>query len=316
MPVVFGKAPGKVILFGEHAVVYGQPAIAIPITKVSATVRISPNLTSAPGKIRIQAPDIQLDSNLSNLPEDHPLAKAVRLTLETITPTHTPALTIQVSSTIPISAGMGSGAAISVALIRTLSAFLGDPLPSSKVSDLTYQVEIIHHSTPSGIDNNVVTYQKPVYFVRDKPIRFLKIDHPTWWIIADTGEKTPTRVTVSDVGAQYANDPKHYGKIFKNIGTVTQKAREALTKGELSTLGKLMNENQQLLEQLNVSSPSLDTLISAARSSGAEGAKLSGGGRGGNMIALVAPNYVHTVEKALREAGADQVITTLLAKGK
>jgi len=77
-----------------------------------------------------------------------------------------------------------------------------------------------------------------------------------------------------------------------------------------------MNENQQLLEQLNVSSPSLDTLISAARSSGAEGAKLSGGGRGGNMIALVAPNYVHTVEKALREAGADQVITTLLAKGK
>lgn len=127
MPVIFGKAPGKIILFGEHAVVYGQPAIAIPVQDVTATARITPILNAGSGKVHVQAHDIQLDTMLNDLPEDHPLAAAIRATLEEITPYHTPSFTIQLDSTIPIAAGMGSGAAVTVAIIRALSAFLGKP---------------------------------------------------------------------------------------------------------------------------------------------------------------------------------------------
>lgn len=316
MPVVFGKAPGKIILFGEHAVVYGQPAIAIPVTKVSATTRVFPNLESAPGQVQLQAPDVQLNADLFDLPTDHPLATAVRLTLEAITPDHTPSFTLQISSTIPVSAGMGSSAAITVAIIRGLSAFLGRPLPPSDVSKMAYEVEKLHHGIPSGIDNSVISYQKPVFFIREKPIQFLHINRPTHWVIADTGEKTPTRETVSAVNMLRAADPERIDDIFQQIGTLTQKARIALTEGELIALGSLMNENQRLLEMLNVSSQKLDTLIAEARSAGASGAKLSGGGRGGNIIALAPSDRIETIEKALIDAGADRVITTLLAKNE
>ena len=103
MAVIFGKAPGKIILFGEHAVVYGQPAIAIPVTKVKATARVFPNLNTPASQIYIQAPQVQVDTDLSELPQDHPLAKAVFLTLNKIKPHQMPAMTLQISSTIPIS---------------------------------------------------------------------------------------------------------------------------------------------------------------------------------------------------------------------
>lgn len=314
MPVIFGNAPGKIILFGEHAVVYGQPAIAIPVTKVKATARVLPNLNTSAGQIHIQAPQVQVDAVLSELPQDHPLAKAVYLTLSKIKPDHIPAITLQISSTIPISAGMGSGAAVSVAIIRALSAFLGEPLPSSEVSDLAYEVEKQHHGTPSGIDNNVIAHQKPVYFVREEPIQFLTIENPTQWVIADSGEKTPTRDTVSAVRALYAADTETYGEIFEKIGEVTKKARLVLSHGDIAALGWLMNENQRLLAKLNLSTPKLDTLIQGARAAGAEGAKLSGGGRGGNMIALCSAEKIDEVKNALDQAGAAQVISTTLAE--
>ncbi len=312
MAIVFGKAHGKVILFGEHAVVYDQPAIAIPVTKVNATARILPNLEGLSGQVHIQAPDIALDMDLDALAEDHPLAKVVHLAIEAVQPTHVPAITLQVNSTIPISAGMGSSAAISVAVIRALTTFLGAPLPPLEISALAYEVEKIHHGTPSGIDNNVIAYQKPVYFWKDHPIEFLSIENPSHWVIADTGEGRPTRESVSAVRELYDTDPKSYEAIFHQIGEVVQNAKEALIAGDLDFLGWLMDKNQRLLEELNVSSPKLDVLIRAAREAGAAGAKLSGGGCGGNMIALASPEKISKVEQALIEAGAVRTITTLL----
>lgn len=312
MPVIFGKAPGKIILFGEHAVVYGQPAIAIPILDVTATARVTPILGAEPGKVHVQAHDIQLDTLLDDLPAGHPLAAAIRTTLAEVSPNHTPAFTIQLDSNIPISAGMGSGAAVTVAIIRALSAFLGGPLPDERISELAYEVEKLHHGTPSGIDNTVVTFQKPVYFQRDQPLQTLAIQRPTYWIVADTGEKTPTMETVSAVRGLHASAPETYDAIFAEIGQIAREARQALTQGDLAQLGALMDRNQAFLEDLQVSSPALERLIAAARESGALGAKLSGGGRGGNMIALVPPEKVRQVEKALQEAGAARVLTTIL----
>lgn len=312
MPVIFGKAPGKIILFGEHAVVYGQPAIAIPVMDVYATARVLPLLTEKPGVVRVQANDIQLDALLDDLPADHPLAAAIRITLEEIIPDHTPSFTLQLDSNIPISAGMGSGAAVTVAIIRALSSFLGGPLPNERISALAYAVEKLHHGIPSGIDNTVVTYQKPVYFQRDEPLQTLSVAKPTIWVIADTGEKTPTKETVADVRAGYETDPKRYQAIFDAIGAIGKSARQALSTGDLARLGQLMNENQSYLEQLQVSSRALESLIDAAHSAGAVGAKLSGGGRGGNIIALVPPEKTQQMTAALQSAGAVRVITTVL----
>ncbi len=312
MPVIFGKAPGKIILFGEHAVVYGQPAIAIPVMDVNATVRVTPILNAELGKVRVQASEIGLDELLEDLPEENPLGAAIRITLHEITPNHTPAFEIQIDSNIPISAGMGSGAAVTVAIIRALSAFLGRPLPNKRISKLAYEVEKLHHGNPSGIDNTVVTFQKPVYFQREEPIQTLSISHPTHWVIADTGEKTPTRETVAAVRALYDGAPQVYEEIFAEIGSIVRVARQALSVGDLPFLGQLLDKNQQFLRDLQVSSPKLENLISAAREAGAVGAKLSGGGRGGNMIALVPPERSRQVEEALLQAGAVRVMPTIL----
>jgi len=314
MPVIYKIAPGKIILFGEHAVVYGKPAIAIPVKNVSATARIIPDISAQPGHIHIQAQDIHLDADYSDLSEDHPLSAAIRLTLQKVSPVHIPSFTIQISSTIPISAGLGSGAAVSIALIRVLSAFLGSPLLTEEVSNLAYEVEKIHHGTPSGIDNTVIAYEKPVYFQRGEPIQILKVKSPTHWVIADSGEKTPTYETVSAVREKHIAHPERYNAIFQDIGDITQSAKNALIKGDATTLGQLMNENQSLLEDLDVSSPILNKLITSARAAGASGAKLSGGGRGGNIIALAPISKIPLIEQALRDAGAKHVINTTLTE--
>ena len=315
MPALYAKAPGKVILFGEHAVVYGQPAIAIPVNKVSATARILPDITAPPNEIRIKAPDIQLDTLLSDLSEEHPFALTIQLTSQALSVDHLPAFTLVISSTIPIAAGMGSSAAISIAIIRALADFLGQPLSPEKISALAYEVEKIHHGTPSGIDNQVIAHQKPVYFTTGQPVEYLSVEQPTHWVIADSGEKTPTRETVSDVRDRRADDPKTFDDIFHQIGTITIQARTALIRGQINLLGELMDENQRLLEQLGVSSPNLDHLIDAAKGAGAAGAKLSGGGRGGNMIALSPTEDMSAIKTALLDAGAQRVITTTLTRG-
>ena len=315
MPAIYAKAPGKIILFGEHAVVYGQPAIAIPVNKVYATARVFPDISAQKNEIHIKAPDIQFDAYLSDIPGQHPFACAVHLTLKAVGLEQPPASTLVISSTIPIASGMGSSAAITVAIMRALSNYLGKPLPAEMISTLAFEVEKIQHGTPSGIDNYVIAHQKPVFFTHNQPIEHLSVEEPTYWIIADTGETTATKETVADVREQHAANPDKIDGIFKQIGQITLKARPALITGDLNLLGALMNENQRLLEQLTVSSRRLEDLIDAARIAGAVGAKLSGGGRGGNMLALAPSKDTETIATALRNAGAARVITTTLTKG-
>lgn len=313
MPVIVGRAPGKIILFGEHAVVYGQPAIAMPVNSVKASAHAAPIFNAQHPIVHIAAPDINLNTKLANLSEDHPIAKAINLTLGICQIEGPPSFSLQVTSTIPISGGMGSGAATAVAIIRAVSGFLGKTLSEKDIADMTFEVEKIHHGTPSGIDNTVIAYQKPVFFVREKPIEFLTITQPTHWVIADTGISTPTRETVAAVRNLYDQDPIQCGGIFERIGKIALSARKALEKADLPALGELLNENQQLLKKLNVSSPELESLIEAGISAGALGAKLSGGGCGGNIIALAPPDHITRIEDALKQAGAVRVIKTILS---
>jgi len=301
------SAPGKIILFGEHAVVYGQPAIAVPVTQVQATACIE----DAPrgSGCTIKAPDLEQTIRLAEALAAEPLAAAVRGTLEHLQSSE-PDINISIQSTLPIAGGMGSGAAVSAAIIRVLAAHLGHKLDDASISKLVFEVEKLHHGTPSGIDNTVVVYAQAVYFIKGQPIETFNVAHPFHIAIGDTGLASPTRVTVGDVRAGWQADPSHYESLFRQIGIAVQMARRAIERGDLNALGALMDGNHALLQELNVSCPELDALVIAARRAGALGAKLSGGGRGGNMIALLTPETQTSVERALQKAGAKSVIIT------
>jgi mevalonate kinase len=302
------------ILFGEHAVVYGRPALAAPVDQVKARAVIMPDPLGKPGAVLVQAPNIGLEKTLDELPPAHPLAVAIYGVKEALGLNRFPACVARITSTIPVASGLGSGAAVSVALIRSLSAFLGRPLPDERVCALAYEVEKLHHGTPSGIDNTVITYAVPVFFIRDRPIERLQVARPFTVVIGDTGIPSPTAAAVGDLRRAWEGDRPHYERLFDAAGEAALAARRALEAGQLEALGSLMDENHQLLQQMGVSSPELDRLVEAARRAGAQGAKLSGGGRGGNMLALVEPSRAEAVARALEEAGALRTIVTQVAR--
>ena len=311
MPAFSATAPGKIILFGEHAVVYGEPALAVPVTSIQARANVSAVIGGRSGEIQIEAPDISLSSAFVDLDPDHPLRAAVGSVLSDLDSTSVPACKIQITSSIPTASGLGSGAAVSAAVVRALSAFLGKRLTDEQVSQLTFEVEKIHHGTPSGIDNTVIAHQKPVYYRRGEPFRFLSIPAPFSILIADSGIPGHTGNAVQLVRQNWINDPEHYDRIFKSIGEISNKAYDLIQSGSPEDLGPLMDQNHGLLQDLGVSSPELDQLVNAARKAGALGAKLSGGGLGGNIIALVEKGD-DQIAKELVKTGAVHTILSLV----
>lgn len=307
MAVIESSAPGKVILFGEHAVVYGRPAIAVPVAEVRVIVTAEP----APlgNGLTLTTPDLGKSFSLSTAPRDEPLAAVTRLTLAHLSAPEPDAILI-ISSTIPIASGLGSGTAVSTALVRTLASLLGHTLETSAISALVFDVEKIHHGTPSGIDNTVVAYEQPIYFVREQPIQRLDVGTPFTLLIGDTGVRSSTKKAVEHVRRGWKRSPARYDALFDQIGDIADEARQSIETGDVNALGPLMDHNHKLLIELDVSSPKLDKLVEAARFAGAMGAKLSGAGRGGNMIALVEDDVVEEVTEALKEAGAKRVIGT------
>ncbi len=305
------SAPGKIILVGEHAVVYGQPAIAVPLAAVQATVSAEPGEPGA--GLLLRAADLGETLRADAIAEGDRLYDALvfpaRLALEALGEP-VPDMTLVVRSTIPVASGLGSGAAIAAAIIRAVCGAFGVTLPRERLNALVYEVERRHHGTPSGIDNTVIVYEQPVYFVRGAPLETFRIARPFTLLVADSGQPSPTRVAVQDVRTLYEQDRERYGAALAAIGAITRRARQAIETGQVDTLGALMRENQALLRELSVSSPALDRLCAAATEAGAWGAKLSGGGRGGNLIALTAADRVGAVSEALYAAGAVRVIAT------
>jgi len=312
MPATSASAPGKIILFGEHAVVYRHPAIAIPVESVRAKVFILADPLRNPPQVRIESSAINLDTTLSNLHSEHPLNLAVRAVMKIIGISQLPAMHIKISSSIPLATGMGSSAAVSIAFIRALSAFLGHPLEDPQVNQLAYEVEVQQHGTPSGIDNTVITYGRPVYFIRDKPAEILQVTEPVFLVIADSGICASTREMVSGVRNRLQSNPEFYNPLFSSVGRIAQKGREIIEYGPICDLGELLTENHALLQQMGVSIPPVDDLVKEALSAGALGAKLSGSGGGGIIIALVKESDTQKISSALTAAGALLTITTHL----
>jgi mevalonate kinase len=305
--MITSSAPGKIILFGEHAVVYGRPALAVPVTQVQATATVSEN---SRGGVWIEAPNIDLSSELSRLAPNHPLAAVIDSVFSALNVTHPPACTIYLQSTIPVASGLGSGAAVSVAILRALSAFLGQPLSDERVNKLAFEAEKIHHGTPSGIDNTVITYARPVYFIKGQRIKTFRVGAPFTIVIGDTGITAPTKESVEALQKLQQADSSRWEKIFDRVGEIVWDARQAIERGDTAELGTLMDANHALLQEMTISSVELDHLTETARKSGALGAKLSGSGRGGNMIALILKENAPALAEALLSAGAKRAIIT------
>ena len=323
--MITASAPGKVILCGEHAVVYGRPAIAVPVAHLQARVVIEENSTG----LLIRAMGLNQSDRCADLDPAHPLAAIIRLTLLALGDVAVPSISLTITSTIPVASGLGSGAAVSTAIVRALAQYYGHDLPTQVISDLVYQVEKIHHGTPSGIDNTVIAYAQPVYFKRPTPnLQFsnpsamlgaglqspvilpFPVPTPFTLLIADSGIASPTKIAVGDVRQAWESDRAKYESLFDQCGQIAEAAYHLIQNGRPLELGPLLIQNHTVLRDMGVSGPELDSLVQAALDSGALGAKLSGGGRGGNMIALVTDETTSVVEQALLSAGAQRVITT------
>ncbi len=306
MPALSASAPGKTILFGEHAVVYGYPAIAVPLADISLTVIVQalPNQNG----IHILNQGLHEDFSINSFDSENRYSLAIEIIQKHLGIRHMPAMQLTITSKIPLASGLGSSAAFAVALTKAVTSFLGFKVTLEMLNKIAFEIEQNQHGTPSGIDNTVVSYQKPVFFRKNLPPEFIKVGSSLTLVLANSGIRSLTKESVSQVRELYDHDPEKIGHIFDQIGSITEKARKLFESGDHKIIGELMIENHHLLKKLDVSLDKLDHLVGIAVKSGAYGAKLCGGGKGGNVVALVPPDQKDEVAKALVGAGAESCL--------
>lgn len=294
-----GHSHGKIILMGEHSVVYGEPAIALPFT----AVEIVATTTETVGEVTISS-DFHtgtLSSGPSSIENLKILVKKVCKTLEQpLANFH-----IDIQSTIPAGRGLGSSAAVAGAVIRSLYNFFDASLSEELLLELMDVSERISHGSPSGLDARIASSISPVYFQKDSGMTDLSIELNAFLIVGDTGKIGDTLSAVSNVSRLIKKVPSKSKKAIKKLGKLALETKEALINNDPSLIGSYMTKAHQYLSQLQVSNPSLDHLVNTALGAGALGAKLTGGGHGGCMIALAdtEKNALH-IAQALKEAGA------------
>ena len=312
MPAISSSACGKFILTGEHAVVYGEPAIALPLTSRRIHLRVEASIMGQAGEISVAFPALGLDSKLDHLPDKHPIYRAIIETLNRLGINQRPSCKLHYNTQLPIGAGLGSSAAMAVATIRGLSSFLGHPLDDSAINQLAYECEKTVHDNPSGIDNTVITYERPVFFQKGKEIAFLQPKKAFHFILADSGVQKSTHESVAQLAAFREAKPAFVLPRITEIGELSQMAQNALLSGDEAELALAINRNQVLLSELELSCPELDRLISLAQDSGALAAKLTGGGKGGYLIALVEAEKANLVWEKMTEQGAINAFQTVV----
>ncbi len=303
------SAYGKIILLGEHAVVYGRPAIALPIPlAVEAAVRKEGD------GINVLIPRWGIEQKVR---PSAPGFAGIIATLMSQIGLASENMTIEVFPHIPRAMGLGGSSALAVAILRAADEAYGLQLSDGRINELAFECEKTAHGTPSGIDNTVATYGAPLLYQRQQDeaqqqARFTNITlgQPLEIVIGVTGKESLTADTVARVRASWQQYPDRYESLFDQIGQLTSVGQSALQEGRLDELGELMNLCHGYLNALQLSTPELEELVHIARRHGAIGAKLTGGGGGGSMIALC-PDATHSVQKAFEAAGYKAIPITL-----
>ena len=299
------SACGKIILLGEHAVVYGRSAIALPVPlAVEAAVQ------KGGDGVNILIPRWGLEQKVHS--NSQGIAGILGHLLEELELADENMI-IEVFPHVPRAMGLGGSSALAVAILRALSHTYQLRLTDGRINDLAFECEKAAHGTPSGVDNTVATYGTPLCYRRteDGP-RFdtLKVGQPLQLVVGITGKESLTADTVAKVRASWQQYPDRYESIFDQIQQLTEAGVDAMVGGRLQELGELMNLCHGYLNALQLSTPELEELIHIARTNGALGAKLTGGGGGGSMIALCADNQ-EDVKAAMQGAGYSTLEVTI-----
>ena len=306
-----GSGFGKVILFGEHFVVHGVPGIvsAIDATNDAEVKKISKGITVK--DVRKAAKGYAEEKRLQQLESIDRILRALGIDPKTV------AFDILLGGTLPGFSGLGASAASSVAITRAIAQEYGIRLTDERVNEIAYEAEKAYAGTPSGIDNTAATFGGLLWFkknmtIGDNTVEKLHIRKPVEIIIGSTGVIANTKAMVEGVAERKRKNPEKYDLLFEQAEALALVGRKALLDYNLREVGELMNDNHRLLQEIEVSHEKLDLLVDIARKDGAFGAKLTGGGGGGCMVALTPGNELQErVAKAIEKAGYEVLRTRI-----
>lgn len=315
-------SPAKVILFGEHFVVGGNTAISMTID-FPTTVTVE---RESGERVSIESRDLHVKVAFSQQGEIvesvgsnaetalRPVFEAVRVSFEKL---HLPChgLSIMVESRVPIGMGLGSSAATAVGTVSAIGELFKRPFTQQEIFDAAYSLERMVHGHPSGVDQATITYGGLVCYRNGAVDSRLGHSSPPTLLIGNTGKRRSTGEFVGKVTRLRKEQPEEYAKIAFDAQKIAESAIEALRDGRNEDVGSLMNANQVLLEKVGVSSPELEKLIAAARSARALGAKLTGGGGGGCMIAIADKSKSKAVVEAIERAGGQVLPSAFVPYG-
>lgn len=278
---------GKTILFGEHFVVYGLPAIASALG--SYTTANAEEGEPASGLTLIDERPVTPGYKERKKPEQDDSMNNILAAMD-INVDKNP-VKITLGGNLVAASGVGASAASCAAIARALSAHLGLNLSDEEINKIAYEGEKGYHGTPSGIDNTAATYGGLIWFRKNlkggpNTMERIKLKEPVELVIGNSGLTSNTKEVVGDVRAKKEAQPEKYAAIFAQYEKLVNDARCALDEFDVKRIGELMNDNHGLLQQITVSCAELDDMVDTAKDAGAYGAKLTGTGRGGLMIAL------------------------------
>lgn len=293
------SAPGKIYLFGEHAVVYGETAIACAVelrTRVRAEISDSVIIQSQIGRTGIDF-------------EKHPYISSVIEKMGEIS--QIKGVFLEIDSEIPVGSGLGSSAAVTIASIGALNELFGCGLSLKEIAKLGHQIEISVQGAASPTDTYVSTFGGVVTIPEQRKLR----TPDCGIVIGDTGVFSSTKELVANVRKLRESYPELIEPLMASIGRISKIGESLVLAGDYPSIGRLMNVNQGLLDALGVNILELSRLIYSARGAGAFGAKITGAGGGGCMVALTAPDKCMQVAAAISEAGGKVTITKPTQQG-
>ncbi len=297
------SAPGKAILTGEHSVVYGHGAVAMPVAERRLHAYIH---AASPGYGTVFASEqMQAVARPGRTPNPLPaLTGVLQAVLDLAGHAGLPDWMICLRGNIPVAGGMGSSAAAACALARAVGDALSMPLSHEEVNRIVLDSEVVQHGNPSGVDNAVVVWEQPVWFERTAGPSRMQTQAEATFLLADTGVRASTAEAVAGVAARRHANVADYDRWLGEMGSVSLAVKDALMAGNMDVLPDLLNRNQEYLRRIGVSHPVCERLIEAALAGGAAAAKVSGAGLGGLVLVLCGRDRQTELASRLEQAGA------------
>jgi len=317
MNSISARAPGKCILFGEHSVVFGYPAIAMAISKYSDCYIDSSlekgiilNLENYDEVLKFK----DLENLMAQIPSKYSQIGYLLDRIKQRFQINLNNIKITISSSLFPSAGLGSSASIAVALIAAMNSYYNTQLNQNQISHLALDMEKLIHKTPSGIDNTICTFGSMIYYEQGS-FHFIEPEKDFIILVSYTNITHDTGKAVNNVRQYTMKNPDESNQILQKMGFISNSAENAIAKNDLKKLGNLMNQNQELLAQLGVSNEKISEIIKTSLDNGAFGSKLTGAGLGGCVISIGALSDLEKIKKILEKKGYPSFLTKIDREG-